>query len=98
VIAISGLSGHAFDSFKEKHGSFMWLRDALPIDLPGARILIYGYGTQIIRSSSFQNLTELGRALYMDIKSIRVSGYVFLLFNLITLANIMFRNTTKLVP
>ncbi|KAL7780982.1 ankyrin repeat protein [Trichoderma afarasin] len=71
VIAISGLGGHAFGSFKERHGSFMWLRDALPIDVPGARILIYGYDTRLIRSRSFQNLTDLGKALQIDMKGIR---------------------------
>ncbi|GFF32144.1 isoform Er14 of ankyrin-1 [Aspergillus udagawae] len=71
VIAISGLGGHAFGSFKERGGSFMWLRDALPLDFPNARILIYGYDTRLIRSSSFQNLTDLGRALQIDMKGIR---------------------------
>ncbi|KAM6487335.1 ankyrin repeat protein [Trichoderma sp. SZMC 28011] len=71
VIAVSGLGGHAFGSFKERHGSFMWLRDALPIDYPKARILIYGYNTRLIRSRSFQNLTDLGKALQIDMKGIR---------------------------
>ncbi|PTB52845.1 hypothetical protein M431DRAFT_58133, partial [Trichoderma harzianum CBS 226.95] len=71
VIAVSGLGGHAFGSFKERHGSFMWLRDALPIDFPRARILIYGYDTRLIRSKSFQNLTDLGKALQIDMKGIR---------------------------
>lgn len=51
----------------------MWLRDALPLDAPGVRVLIYGYDARIIRSSSFQNLTDLGKALQIDIKGIRVS-------------------------
>ncbi|KAF7118670.1 hypothetical protein CNMCM5793_008208 [Aspergillus hiratsukae] len=72
VIAISGLGGHAFGSFKERSGHFMWLRDALPLDFPNARILIYGYDTGLVRSSSFQNLTDLGRGLQADMKSIRV--------------------------
>ncbi|KAH7001010.1 hypothetical protein EDB80DRAFT_83814 [Ilyonectria destructans] len=71
VIAISGLGGHAFGSFKERNGSFMWLRDALPLDFQKARILIYGYDTRLIGSSSFQNLTDLGKALQIDIKGIR---------------------------
>jgi hypothetical protein len=73
VIAISGLGGHAFGSFKERDGAFMWLRDALSFDLPNARILIYGYDTGLIQSNSFQNLTDLGRALQVEIKGIRVS-------------------------
>ncbi|EAW19530.1 uncharacterized protein NFIA_026040 [Aspergillus fischeri NRRL 181] len=72
VIAISGLGGHAFGSFKERGGSFMWLRDALPLDFPNARILIYGYDTRLVQSSSFQNLTDLGRALQIDMEGIRV--------------------------
>jgi hypothetical protein len=50
----------------------MWLRDAFPLDFPNARVLIYGYDTQLVRSSSFQNLTDLGRALQIDMKGIRV--------------------------
>jgi hypothetical protein len=73
----------------------MWLRDALPLDVPGARILIYGYDTRLIRSSSFQNLTDLGRALQIDMKGIRVSRYVFLPFDLLALANLVSRNSTN---
>lgn len=72
IIALSGLGGHAFGSFKERDGRFMWLRDALPLDLPTARILIYGYDTQTIGSNSFQNLDDLGRALQADIGAMRV--------------------------
>lgn len=50
----------------------MWLRDALPLDIPNARILIYGYDTQLVRSSSFQNLSDLGRALQIDLRGIQV--------------------------
>jgi hypothetical protein len=80
VIAISGLGGHAFGSFKERHESFMWLRDALPLDVPGARILIYGYDTRLVRSSSFQNLMDLGNALKIDMKGIRVRRIILVLF------------------
>ncbi|ETS75921.1 hypothetical protein PFICI_12865 [Pestalotiopsis fici W106-1] len=72
LIAISGLGGHAFGSFKERGGPFMWLRDVLPFDFPGARILIYGYDTQIEQSVSFQNLADLGKALGIDLRSLRV--------------------------
>jgi hypothetical protein len=98
VIAISGLGGHAFGSFKERGGPFMWLRDALPFDVPGARILVYGYDTQLIRSSSFQNLTDLGRNLQSDMKGIRVSRFIFFLFELFHLANLVSRKSTNLVP
>ncbi|KAH7202858.1 uncharacterized protein BKA55DRAFT_531394 [Fusarium redolens] len=47
VIAVCGLGGHALGSFKEKNGPFVWIRDALPSDIPNARILTYGYDTQL---------------------------------------------------
>lgn len=58
-IAISGLGGHAFTSFKEREGNSMWLRDALPLDLKGAQIWIYGYDTSLMNSTSYQDLEAL---------------------------------------
>lgn len=60
IIAISGLGGHAFGSFKERDGEHMWLRDALPYDITGesgehvARIMIYGYESNLPNSESFK--------------------------------------------
>lgn len=58
IVALSGLNGHAFGSFKEKGGTRMWLRDDLPYDLPTARIFTYGYDTNP-KNVSFQNLSDL---------------------------------------
>ncbi|SCV50309.1 related to ankyrin 3 [Fusarium fujikuroi] len=71
VVAVCGLGGHALGSFKEKNGRFVWLRDALPSDIPNARILTYGYDTKLSKSTAFQNLTDLGRALQIDLEDIR---------------------------
>ncbi|EXL92970.1 ankyrin repeat-containing domain protein [Fusarium oxysporum II5] len=70
VIAVCGLGGHALGSFKEKDGRFVWLRDALPSDIPNARILTYGYNSQLVGSESFQSLTDLGRTLQVDLEGI----------------------------
>ncbi|VUC37376.1 unnamed protein product [Clonostachys rosea] len=66
VIAISGLGGHAFGSFKERDSEYMWLRDSLPNDivddddgLPVARILIYGYESTIPNSDNLQGIEDL---------------------------------------
>ncbi|KAF5963252.1 ankyrin protein 3 [Fusarium bulbicola] len=72
LVAVCGLGGHALGSFKEKNGRFVWLRDALPSDIPNARILTYGYDTKLSKSEAFQNLTDLGRALQIDLEDIRV--------------------------
>lgn len=61
----------------------MWLRDDLPLDIPGARILIYGYDTLLTQSSSFQTLTDLGRALQVATKDIRVDICVLVPLNVL---------------
>ncbi|KAI4264649.1 MAG: hypothetical protein L6R42_000247 [Xanthoria sp. 1 TBL-2021] len=59
VVAITGLGGHAFTSFKPRGQDFMWLRDALPDDLQGAQVWIYGYDSKLTASLSFQDLEAL---------------------------------------
>lgn len=68
-IAISGLGGHAFGSFKERGGPHMWLRDALPYDIPSLRTIIYGYDTQLNGSKAFQDLEALGNTLRVTIEA-----------------------------
>lgn len=58
-IAISGLGSHAFGSWKDRDSHFMWLRDALPNHLQGARVLIYGYDSKLAESRSYQNLEDV---------------------------------------
>lgn len=71
VIAISGLGGHAFGSFKERGGDYMWLRDALPYHLTGedtndpmVRVMIYGYESTVAQSKSMQNLEDLATSFH----------------------------------
>ncbi|CEJ93767.1 hypothetical protein VHEMI09336 [[Torrubiella] hemipterigena] len=66
VIAMHGLGGHAFGSFKERGGDHMWLLDSLPDDLidpqttrPMARILVYGHESAVENSSLFQDLEDV---------------------------------------
>ncbi|KAM4062561.1 tetratricopeptide repeat domain-containing protein [Hirsutella rhossiliensis] len=71
VVAISGLGGHAFGSFKERGGEHMWLRDALPYDLKSeateghmARVMTYGYGSAVAESQNTDNLEDLATAFH----------------------------------
>ncbi|KAL1640436.1 hypothetical protein SLS58_006934 [Diplodia intermedia] len=73
-VALSGLNGHAFGSFKRKGGLFMWLRDGLSVDVPAARILVYGYDTKLVNSTSFQTLQDWGRSLFMGIQDVRTDA------------------------
>ncbi|KFY64655.1 hypothetical protein V496_03120 [Pseudogymnoascus sp. VKM F-4515 (FW-2607)] len=74
IIAISGLGGHAFGSFKARDGQHMWLCDSLPRGLPGAQIMIYGYDTQLHGSTSFQDLESLASSLRASIAAQRTLG------------------------
>ncbi|KAL1613846.1 hypothetical protein SLS54_010252 [Diplodia seriata] len=73
IIAVSGLNGHAYGSFKQRGGPFMWLRDGLPKDLPNTQVFVYGYDTQLHGSSSVQNLTDLGLGLRTALKDVLVA-------------------------
>lgn len=37
----------------------MWLRDALPSDIPTARTMIYGYESTVVQSENIQDLEDL---------------------------------------
>lgn len=67
-LAISGLGGHAFGSFKEKDGSYMWLCDDLPYHLTTTRIIIYGYESQLHGSQSIQGLEALASTLRTSLR------------------------------
>ncbi|PON24619.1 hypothetical protein TGAM01_v206549 [Trichoderma gamsii] len=80
IIAISGLGGHAFGSFKERGGNHMWLRDALPYDITGgdnnipiSRVMIHGYDSSLQNSDSFQNLEDLGTSFYSSLRSMAIA-------------------------
>ncbi|KAL2675967.1 hypothetical protein IWX47DRAFT_416009 [Phyllosticta citricarpa] len=60
VIALPGLGGHPFWSFKARKQDFMWLRDGLRKSVPSAQVLVYGYDSHLQKSNSFQSLQDLG--------------------------------------
>lgn len=70
IVALSGLNGHAFGSFKQKKGGRMWLRDDLPCDLEHARVFVYGYDTDPSHNS-FQNIYDISEKFRLGISWIR---------------------------
>ncbi|UKZ61131.1 uncharacterized protein TrAtP1_002402 [Trichoderma atroviride] len=70
IIAVTGLAGHAFGSWKSKNLPHMWLRDFLPTVI-NARILTYGYDTKIYGSQSEESILELAKALLESVKTTR---------------------------
>ncbi|KKP02575.1 hypothetical protein THAR02_05307 [Trichoderma harzianum] len=71
IIAVTGLAGHAFGSWKSKNKPDMWLRDFLPASIPSARVLTYGYNTKLPGSRSKSSILELSRKLLESIKTAR---------------------------
>ncbi|KAL6695606.1 hypothetical protein J3F84DRAFT_408618 [Trichoderma pleuroticola] len=71
IIAVTGLAGHAFGSWKSKSKPDMWLRDFLPISIPNARVLTYGYDTKLPGSRSKSSILQLSRKLLESIKTTR---------------------------
>jgi hypothetical protein len=71
IIAVTGLAGHAFGSWKSRGEPHMWLRDFLPESISNARILIYGYDTKLPGSQSNASILELSRKLLESVKTIR---------------------------
>ncbi|CCX05837.1 Similar to hypothetical protein TRIVIDRAFT_122435, partial [Trichoderma virens Gv29-8]; acc. no. EHK19922 [Pyronema omphalodes CBS 100304] len=41
IIAVTGLAGHAYGSWKAPGGNTIWLKDLLPQDVPRSRIFTY---------------------------------------------------------
>jgi hypothetical protein len=71
IIAVTGLAGHAFGSWKSKNNYEMWLRDFLPQSVANTRILTYGYDTKMHDSQSEASILELGKSLLESIKITR---------------------------
>ena len=70
VLAISGLGSHPFGSFVHKREGHMWLADSLPRDMPGARVMIYGYQSGLQHSNSFAHLGDYARSLQVAISGL----------------------------
>lgn len=49
----------------------MWLRDWLPKDVSGLRILTYGYDSTLSKSKSFQDLEALASKFRTTLRTIR---------------------------
>jgi hypothetical protein len=71
IIAISGLDGHAYGSWRGKGNlGRMWLRDFLGKDLPRCRTMIYGYNSKL-SSRGVDTILGYGRELMEELKKIR---------------------------
>jgi hypothetical protein len=74
VLAIPGLGGHPYGSFVHKGTGHMWLSESLPRDMSTARVMIYGYDSELQDSTSFAGLNDLAGSLRGDICRLLESG------------------------
>lgn len=70
ILAISGLGSHPFGSFVHKEDGNMWLTDNLPRDIPAARVMIFGYESELPHSRSHVQLDDLAGPLQIAISQI----------------------------
>ncbi|KAF8536460.1 hypothetical protein BDD12DRAFT_982712 [Trichophaea hybrida] len=50
VVAVTGLAGHAYGSWRNRQTHIMWLKDFLPNDIKNVRITTYGYNTRLSKN------------------------------------------------
>ncbi|KAF1966815.1 hypothetical protein BU23DRAFT_573760 [Bimuria novae-zelandiae CBS 107.79] len=71
IIAITGLDGHAYGSWRGKGNlGRMWLRDFLSKDLPYCRTMTYGYNSKL-STHGVDTILDYGRGLMEELKKIR---------------------------
>lgn len=57
VVAVHGLQGDAYETWEHENGS-LWLRDFLPVDVPFARIMTFGYDSTVAFSRSVAKIED----------------------------------------
>ncbi|KAA8899102.1 hypothetical protein FN846DRAFT_782513 [Sphaerosporella brunnea] len=72
VIAVSGLSSHAFGSWKSPQNSHvMWLRDILQLDFPDFRVLTWGYESDLRDGTNDSTIADFSRQLLTAVHTAR---------------------------
>ncbi|KAF8532917.1 hypothetical protein BDD12DRAFT_535075 [Trichophaea hybrida] len=71
LIAVTGLAGHAYGSWKERGGNTMWLRDLVPEDIPTIRVLTYGFNSVLVGSKSTSSIRQFAKTFLEDVLNTR---------------------------
>ena len=75
IIAVTGLAAHAYGSWAHSVQN-MWLRDYLPRDVPNARVLIYGYPSQLQGNISRSIISDYSNSFTHRLLTMRASAKV----------------------
>ena len=68
IVLVHGLSGHPVKTWKSRNA--FWPGDFLPVDIPKARILTFGYNSLVRADISF-SVRDLGYALLQAVSRTR---------------------------
>lgn len=76
IVAVTGLGGHAFQSWKSRHSDKMWLKDFLPCSIPeNIRIMTYGYDSSLTKPGK-RSMVDYRRGFIMNLLIARSSAEV----------------------
>lgn len=67
IVAVHGLNGDAYSTWRHKSDGTLWLADLLPGSLPGSRIYTYGYPSKVF-SQSVARVQEFARDLLVSLR------------------------------
>jgi len=77
VVAVTGLAGHAFGSWRNRDTCKMWLKDFLPEDVKNVRIMTYGYDSSLVRGvKSETRLVDYRRNFIQQLENSRSAAEV----------------------
>jgi len=77
VIAVTGLAGHAFNSWRHRETHQMWLKDFLPKNVNNIRVMTYGYDSSLVGPArSDARMTDYRRNLLEQLGNARASSKV----------------------
>ncbi|KAF8538592.1 hypothetical protein BDD12DRAFT_884762 [Trichophaea hybrida] len=75
VVAVTGLAGHAFNSWRSPDTNSMWLKDFLPKDFKNIRVMAYGYDSSLTGPKRGDaRMTDYRRSLLEQLGNARVSA------------------------
>ena len=77
MVAVTGLAGHAYGSWRNRRTHRMWLQDFLPKDIKNIRITTYGYNTRLTKNSlDMSRLEDHKRHLISQLEIVRYEDKV----------------------